>query len=83
MPKYVVAKQMHTLGCFCLQAVEGYHEIAFSCQDRGTSIIAHGRKSEDACGCRINFQVDRNATLQKELERLGQMHQFFIHVMKR
>jgi hypothetical protein len=29
MPKYVVAKQMHTLCCFCLQAVEGYHEIAF------------------------------------------------------
>jgi hypothetical protein len=83
MPKYVVAEQMHAPGRFCFQAIEGYHEIAFFCQDRGTSIIAHRRKSKDACGCRINFQVDRNATLQKELDRLSKMHQVFIHVMKR
>ncbi|MVA28990.1 hypothetical protein GOZ85_05280 [Agrobacterium vitis] len=75
MPKYVVAEQMHALGCFCLQAVEGFHEIALFCQDGGTSIISHCCKSEDACGCRINFQVDRNATLQQELERLSHMHQ--------
>ncbi|WP_244665907.1 hypothetical protein [Pseudorhizobium halotolerans] len=82
MPKYVVAEQIHTFGCFCFQAVEGYHEIAFFCQDRGTIIISHRCKSEDACGCRINFQVDRNATLQQELVRLSHVSSF-IHVMKR
>lgn len=83
MPKYVVAEQMHAIGCFCFQTVERYHEIALFCQDRGASIIVHRSKSKDACGCGINFQVDRNATLKKELEGLGQMHQFFIHVTTR
>lgn len=55
MPKYVVPEQMHAPGCFCFQALEGCHEITFFCQDRGTSIIAHRRKSEDAGGCRIHF----------------------------
>ncbi|WP_255877231.1 hypothetical protein [Sinorhizobium fredii] len=82
MPKYVVAEQVNGPGCYCFQAVEGYHEIAFFCQDWGTSIIAHCRKSKDACGCRINLQVDRNATLQKELERLSHKTSS-IHVMKR
>jgi len=80
MPKYVVTEQMHTLGCFCFQAVEAYHEISFFCQDRETSIIAHCRKSEDASSCRINFQVDRNATLQEVLERLSHLQQVLITV---
>lgn len=69
MPKDVVADQMHGPGCFCFQTVKGRHEIAFLCQDEGTSIIAHRRKSEDGGGCRIHFQIDRNATLQEGLER--------------
>ncbi|MNE56463.1 hypothetical protein D3C80_1513710 [compost metagenome] len=58
MPKYVMAEKMPAPGCFQLQAVEGYRKIVLFCEDGGTSIISHRCKSEDACGCRIHFQVD-------------------------
>jgi hypothetical protein len=59
------------LGCLCFQTVKRRHETVFLCQDRGTRIIAYRRKSENGGGYRVNFQIDRNATLQEGSKRLS------------
>lgn len=67
MPDYVVTKQVRGAGQGIFQPIESCLEITLGCAYRRPGIIVDGGKCEHFRSCWIDFEVNRNATLQKGL----------------